>query len=134
MVFVASFRQSVKVWTEFDVQQARTPPSLTLHRNRERERFTGSTEISDYMLTPSPYSTGFCHDHALILYVYLSNEDNGGDDSVLTVCLVFLSCLFFHGLFQFLLIANVVLVGMRTEVGGGHNISKLGQLGLLTLI
>jgi len=31
---------------------------------------------------------GFCHEHALILYVYLSN-DNGEDESVLTV-----SCLF----------------------------------------
>jgi hypothetical protein len=28
---------------------------------------------------------GFCHDHALILYVYLPN-DNGEDESVLTVC------------------------------------------------
>ena len=29
-------------------------------------------------------SIGFCHEHALILYVYLSNEDT---ESVLTVCL-----------------------------------------------
>lgn len=28
--------------------------------------------------------TGFCHEHALILYVYLPN-DNGDDESVLTV-------------------------------------------------
>ncbi|KAI9673261.1 MAG: hypothetical protein M1829_004326 [Trizodia sp. TS-e1964] len=27
----------------------------------------------------------FCHEHALILYVYLSNDDDGGDESVLTV-------------------------------------------------
>ncbi|KAL8717212.1 MAG: hypothetical protein Q9181_008347, partial [Wetmoreana brouardii] len=26
----------------------------------------------------------FCHDHALILYVYLSNDESGADDSVLT--------------------------------------------------
>ncbi|KAI9749981.1 MAG: hypothetical protein M1835_001455 [Candelina submexicana] len=26
----------------------------------------------------------FCHEHALILYVYLSNDDDGGDESVLT--------------------------------------------------
>lgn len=29
--------------------------------------------------------TGFCHEHALILYVYLENEESGADDSVLTV-------------------------------------------------
>lgn len=29
---------------------------------------------------------GFVNDHALILYVYLSNDDEGGDESVLTVC------------------------------------------------
>jgi hypothetical protein len=29
-------------------------------------------------------SLGFCHEHALILYVYLP-DDNGEDDSVLTV-------------------------------------------------
>ena len=28
---------------------------------------------------------GFVDDHALILYVYLSNDDDGGDESVLTV-------------------------------------------------
>ena len=28
---------------------------------------------------------GFCHDHALILYVYLPNDDTGADESVLTV-------------------------------------------------
>lgn len=28
--------------------------------------------------------TGFCHEHALILYVYLPSED-GSDESVLTV-------------------------------------------------
>ena len=28
---------------------------------------------------------GFCHNNALILYVYLSNDDSGADDSVLTV-------------------------------------------------
>lgn len=28
---------------------------------------------------------GFCHEHALILYVYLPNDDTGGEDSVLTV-------------------------------------------------
>ncbi len=28
---------------------------------------------------------GFCHEHALILYVYLSNDDDGADESVLTV-------------------------------------------------
>ncbi|EON61600.1 hypothetical protein W97_00815 [Coniosporium apollinis CBS 100218] len=27
----------------------------------------------------------FCHEHALILYVYLSNNEEGGDESVLTV-------------------------------------------------
>ena len=27
---------------------------------------------------------GFVDDHALILYVYLSNDDGGGDESVLT--------------------------------------------------
>ena len=32
----------------------------------------------------SSLSTGFCHEHALILYVYLPN-DNGDDESVLTV-------------------------------------------------
>ncbi len=31
-------------------------------------------------------STGFCHDHALILYVYLANGDRGVEESVLTVC------------------------------------------------
>ena len=30
---------------------------------------------------------GFCDDHALILYVYLSNDGNGAEDSVLTVSL-----------------------------------------------
>jgi hypothetical protein len=30
-------------------------------------------------------SAGFVDDHAMILYVYLDNYDNGGDDSVLTV-------------------------------------------------
>ena len=29
---------------------------------------------------------GFCHDHALILYVYLANGDQGVEESVLTVC------------------------------------------------
>lgn len=33
--------------------------------------------------------TGFCHEHALILYVYLSNDEAGVDDSVLTVCIAF---------------------------------------------
>lgn len=28
---------------------------------------------------------GFCHEHALILYVYISDEEDGGDESVLTV-------------------------------------------------
>lgn len=28
---------------------------------------------------------GFCHDHALILYVYLANGDQGVEESVLTV-------------------------------------------------
>lgn len=28
---------------------------------------------------------GFCNDHALILYVYINNEDDGEDESVLTV-------------------------------------------------
>ena len=28
---------------------------------------------------------GFCHEHALILYVYISNDEDGGDESVLTV-------------------------------------------------
>lgn len=28
---------------------------------------------------------GFCHEHALILYVYLGSEEDGVDDSVLTV-------------------------------------------------
>lgn len=28
---------------------------------------------------------GFCHEHALILYVYLTNDEDGGDESVLTV-------------------------------------------------
>lgn len=32
---------------------------------------------------------GFCHDHALILYVYLTNTDS--EDSVLTVCALFCS-------------------------------------------
>ena len=29
--------------------------------------------------------TGFCHEHALILYVYLPNDDHDAEDSVLTV-------------------------------------------------
>lgn len=29
---------------------------------------------------------GFCHDHALILYVYLANGVQGVEESVLTVC------------------------------------------------
>jgi len=28
---------------------------------------------------------GFCHEHALILYVYLPGADDGGEESVLTV-------------------------------------------------
>ena len=28
---------------------------------------------------------GFCHDHALILYVYLPNDDDNAEESVLTV-------------------------------------------------
>ena len=35
----------------------------------------------------------FCHDHALVLYVYLSNTE--GDDSVLTVCFCELFLFFF---------------------------------------
>lgn len=34
---------------------------------------------------------GFCHEHALILYVYLPNE-NGTDESVLTVCYFSAGC------------------------------------------
>jgi HUS1 checkpoint protein len=30
--------------------------------------------------------SGFADEHALILYVYLSNYDDGTDESVLTVC------------------------------------------------
>lgn len=30
-------------------------------------------------------TTGFVNDHALILYVYLDNYDDAGDESVLTV-------------------------------------------------
>lgn len=32
-------------------------------------------------------TTGFCHEHALILYVYLPNE-HSEEESVLTVCLL----------------------------------------------
>lgn len=31
------------------------------------------------------FNLGFCDDHALILYVYLENDESGADDSVLTV-------------------------------------------------
>lgn len=30
---------------------------------------------------------GFCHEHALILYVYLAGEGEGDEESVLTVSL-----------------------------------------------
>ena len=30
----------------------------------------------------------FVNEHALILYVYLSNDEDGGDESVITVCKV----------------------------------------------
>jgi hypothetical protein len=38
-----------------------------------------------FAVNDSNLRSGFCHDHALILYVYLPN-DNGEDESVLTVC------------------------------------------------
>lgn len=34
------------------------------------------------------FCSGFCHEHALILYVYLSNNESGAEDSVLTVRLI----------------------------------------------
>lgn len=34
---------------------------------------------------PLSANPGFCHDHALILYVYLPNDESGTDSSVLTV-------------------------------------------------
>ena len=33
------------------------------------------------------HRAGFCHEHALILYVYISNDEDGGEESVLTVSL-----------------------------------------------
>ncbi len=39
--------------------------------------------------------TGFADEHALILYVYLTNYDDGTEDSVLTVCLCFLLSIIF---------------------------------------
>jgi hypothetical protein len=38
-------------------------------------------------------NTGFVDEHALILYVYLSNHDDGGDESVLTVSTTYLTLL-----------------------------------------
>ena len=38
--------------------------------------------------TKADVTAGFCHEQALILYVYLPSEDDGGDESVLTVSLV----------------------------------------------
>jgi len=59
--------------------------SSSLHTAREMERKDQRSKHEISRRANTIYLTGFCHDHALILYVYLSNEDNGGDDSVLTV-------------------------------------------------
>jgi hypothetical protein len=40
------------------------------------------------LAVPGSYTDylGFVNEHALILYVYLSNYDDGAEESVLTVC------------------------------------------------
>lgn len=43
----------------------------------------GEVVARDAMLTYCP--VGFCHEHALILYVYIPKDEDGGDESVLTV-------------------------------------------------
>ena len=49
-------------------------------------RNQGDGSLSVAADTSALIQTGFCHDHALILYVYLSNSDSGAEDAVLTVC------------------------------------------------
>ena len=41
--------------------------------------------MMDCRLTVLMVGIGFCHEHALILYVYLPNDDHDAEDSVLTV-------------------------------------------------
>lgn len=55
------------------------PRLLSCDRTRE------TRETSMHTCIPALTHTGFCHEHALILYVYLSNEQHGADESVLTV-------------------------------------------------